>query len=44
MPRDTKSLGPRLALATIAGVLLAIAGLLTFYGLTEGLRPGSNVF
>ena len=31
MPRDTKSLGPRLALATIAGVLLAIAGLLTFY-------------
>ena len=31
MPRDTKSLGPRLALATIAGVLLAIAGVLTFY-------------
>ena len=31
MPRDTKSLGPRLALATITGVLLAIAGVLTFY-------------
>ena len=31
MPRDTKSLGPRLALAAIAAVLGAIVGLLTFY-------------
>ncbi len=31
MPQDTKTLGPRLAWAAIAALLVAIAGLLTFY-------------
>ena len=44
MRRETKSLGPRLALATIAGVLLAIAGLLTFYDSPKvfGQQPSTD--